>query len=50
VRVITFYHSEHMPLYLLQLYATAQQEDWTPGERRQARELVAALKQPYWRH
>lgn len=50
VRVIYFYHDEHMPLYLLQLYTKAQQEDWIPAEKRQARDLVATLKQLYRRH
>lgn len=42
--MIYFYHDEHMPLYLLQPYAKARQEDWTQQEKRQARELVATLK------
>ena len=48
-RVIYFYHDDEMPLFLLLIYAKAQQEDMTPDQKRQARALVGALKQEYGR-
>jgi hypothetical protein len=44
------YHDDTMPLYLLMLCAKAQQTDWTQQEKRQARDLVAILKQTHRRH
>lgn len=48
-RVIYFYHDDEMPLFLLLIYAKAQQENMTPDKKRQARILVATLKQEYGR-
>lgn len=44
VRVIYFYHDAAMPLYLLLIYAKAQQENWTPEDRRRVRTVVDAVK------
>ena len=49
VRVIYFYHDDAMPLYLLLVYAKAQRENWTPDEKRRARDLVADIKRTYRR-
>lgn len=43
-RVIYFYHDAGRPLYLLMVYAKAQQEDLAPGEKRAVRALAAVLK------
>jgi hypothetical protein len=43
-RVIYFYHNPSRPLYLLMVYAKAQQGDLTPDEKRAVRKLVAVLK------
>jgi hypothetical protein len=44
-----FYQDSTMPIYLLLIYAKAQRENWTHDEKRQARALVAALKQAHRR-
>ena len=44
VRVIYFYHDAAMPLYRLLIYAKAQQENWTPEDRRRVRTVVDAVK------
>ena len=44
VRVIYFYQDHERPLYLLMVYAKARQENMSPGEKRQVRELAALLK------
>lgn len=44
-RVIYFYHSADMPLYLLLTYAKAQASDLTPDEKRTLTALAAAIKQ-----
>ena len=49
VRVIYFYHDDAMPLYLLLVYAKAQRENWTPDEKRRARDLIADIKRTYRR-
>jgi hypothetical protein len=43
-RVIYFYHDAGRPLYLLMVYAKAQQEDLSPDEKRAVRKLVGILK------
>jgi hypothetical protein len=43
-RVIYFYHDADRPLYLLMVYAKAQQEDLTADEKRAVRALAKALK------
>jgi hypothetical protein len=43
-RVIYFYHDAGRPIYLLMVYAKAQQEDLTPDEKRTVRKLVGVLK------
>jgi hypothetical protein len=45
VRVIYFFHDVSLPIFLLQLYAKAQQEDMTEDEKAQARVFVSVLKQ-----
>ncbi len=49
VRVIYFYHDDGMPIYLLMVYAKAQQGDLNPEEKRRVSDLVAALKKFYGR-
>ena len=44
VRVVYFYHDANRPLYLLMVYAKARQEDLSPDEKRNVRELAALLK------
>jgi hypothetical protein len=44
VRVIYFYHDDKLPIFLLQIYAKAQQENMSSDEKAQARAFVAALK------
>ena len=43
-RVIYFYHDPGRPLYLLMVYAKARQEDMSPTEKKQVRQLAAILK------
>ena len=43
-RVVYFYHDAGRPLYLLMVYAKAQQEDLTSNEKRAVRKLVGILK------
>jgi mRNA-degrading endonuclease RelE of RelBE toxin-antitoxin system len=50
VRVIYFYYDDTMPLFLLPIYATPQQENWTQDERQRSRILTEAIKQAYRRH
>ena len=44
VRVIYFYHTPDMPLYLLMVYAKARREDLSPDARRAVQALVTRLK------
>ena len=44
VRVIYFYYDANRPLYLLMVYAKAWQENLSPEEKRNVRELTALLK------
>ncbi len=48
-RIVYFYHDDAMPLYLLMVYAKAQQEELTPDEKRRVQALAAALRQAYGR-
>jgi len=48
-RIVYFYHDDAMPLYLLMVYAKAQQEDLTPDEKRRVQALAVALRQAYGR-
>jgi hypothetical protein len=43
-RVIYFYHNSARPLYLLMVYAKAQQDDLSPEEKRQVRGFAEMLK------
>jgi hypothetical protein len=43
-RVIYFYYDTDRPLYLLMVYAKAQQEDLSPAEKQTVRKFVAVLK------
>jgi len=49
VRVIYFYHDSAMPLYLMMIYAKAQQENLTPDDKRRVQALITALKQAHGR-
>jgi len=48
-RVVYFYHDDAMPLYLLLIYAKAQQEDLSPDQKKRVRALVTSLKQAHRR-
>jgi hypothetical protein len=48
-RIVYFYHDDAMPLYLLMVYAKAQQEDLSPDEKRRVQSLAVALRQAYER-
>lgn len=43
-RVIYFYFRTDRPLYLLMVYAKAQQEDMTPEQKREVAKLVSVLR------
>ncbi|MCM2266027.1 MAG: type II toxin-antitoxin system RelE/ParE family toxin [Desulfuromonadales bacterium] len=43
-RVIYYFHSERMPLYLLTVYAKGEQADLSSDDRRQLRSLVDLLR------
>jgi len=43
-RVIYFYHTGDMPLYLLLIYAKAQQENLSPEEKRTVQAIAGMLK------
>jgi len=49
VRVVYFYHDPAMPLYLLMVYAKAQQENLSSDEKRRVQSLVTALKHSHGR-
>jgi len=44
-RVIYYYHSSRMPLYLLTIYGKGEKENLTQGEKKQLRHLVDQLKE-----
>lgn len=43
-RVIYYFHSERMPLYLLTIYAKGEQAELTPDDRRQLKSCVDLLR------
>jgi hypothetical protein len=43
-RVVYFYHDANRPLYLLMVYAKAQQENLSPEGKRAVREFAAVVK------
>lgn len=43
VRVIYYFHSERMPLYLLTVFAKNERDDLTQGERNELAKLVKIL-------
>ena len=47
VRVIYFYYNAGMPLYLMSVYAKAEQENFTVEQKRTMTALVDQLKQQY---
>ena len=47
VRVIYYYHSERIPLFLLTVYAKAQRTDLSPKEKATMRRLVAEIVASY---
>jgi hypothetical protein len=47
VRVIYFYYNEDAPLYLLMVYAKAQEENLSPAGKKTVRALAEALKEHY---
>ena len=42
-RVICYYHSEHLPIFLLSAYARSRKENLSKGERNEMKRLVPAL-------
>lgn len=50
VRVIYFYHSEGMPLYLLTLYGKSEKENLSAGERNDLAKLVILLVRAAGKH
>jgi len=48
-RIVYFYHDDAMPLFLLMVYAKAQQENLAPDEKRRVQSLAVALRQAYGR-
>lgn len=48
VRVIYYYHSERIPLFLLTVYTKAQKADLSPAEKATMRRLVAEVVAPYF--
>lgn len=46
-RVVFFYHSERMPVFLFTVYAKGAKSDLTPTERGELRRIVAALVRAY---
>jgi len=50
VRVIYYYHSEGMPLYLLTLYGKSEKDNLTAGERNDLTKLVSMLVRTAGKH
>ena len=48
VRVIYYYHSERIPLFLLTVYAKAQKADLSPKEKAAMRRLVTEIVASYF--
>ena len=46
-RVIYYYHSERIPLFLLTAYSKSQQTDLTPPQRAATRRIVAGILAQY---
>jgi mRNA-degrading endonuclease RelE of RelBE toxin-antitoxin system len=47
VRVIYYYGGDHMPLFLIALYAKNEKADLTAAEKKAAKKLVEALKKEH---
>lgn len=47
VRVIYYYHDEHLPLFLLTVYAKNQKANLTKAERNELNTLVPVLVATY---
>ena len=48
VRVIYYYHSERMPLFLLTVYAKSRKTDLSPAEKAAMRRIVAEIVASYF--
>ena len=48
-RMITFFHDEGMPVFLLAAYAKNAQSDLTPSQRKAAKAVTDAIKAQYGR-
>ena len=48
-RLITYFHDEGMPVYLVAFYPKNVQSDLTPDQRRAARRLTDAIRAQYGR-
>lgn len=44
VRVIHFYCDENLPLYLMMMYAKAEQDDLSPDQKREMRKMATEFK------
>lgn len=47
VRVLYYYGGDHMPIFLIAIYAKNEKVDMTPAEKKAATKLVAALNLEY---
>jgi hypothetical protein len=50
VRVIYYYHSEHMPLYLLTIFGKGEKDNLTKSERNELKGFVRTLIDSYRKH
>ena len=48
-RIIYYYGGDHMPLFLIAIYAKSDKADMTPAEKKAAAKLVDALREEYER-
>lgn len=50
IRVIYYYGGDHMPIFLLAVYAKNEKTDLSPNEKSQITKLVATLNDQYRKH
>jgi hypothetical protein len=48
-RIIYYYGGDHMPIFLIAIYAKSEKADMTPAEKKAATKLVNALQQEHRR-
>jgi hypothetical protein len=49
-RIIYYYGGDHMPIFLIAVYAKSEKADMTQSERKEAARMVDALQREYPRH